>query len=544
VNLFDLVMQAVGWGAERLLRLPSATTRKVTVERGLRIVADDGVTLVADHWAPANVDVSYPVVVVRTPYGRGGPLGWAFGRLIAERGLHVLLVSTRGTFGSGGGEFRAMRQERQDGLATLRWLAEQPWAGSGVVLVGASYLGYTQWAVAAEAPVQVKAMVPHVTSSRLALTFLRPGRIELETLLSWSVTTAMQERPGALLKAMVGIGRKRVDAAMSTLPLVDADQAALGREWAFYQECLHHDQDDPYWKNEDFTVRVGEVTVPVSSVAGWYDIFLVDQLRDYQALVDAGRSPRLTIGPWWHADPRGMAVALGETVRWAVPLARGEEPVLPPVRLFVMGVDQWREFDQWPPAGYEQQRWHLLAHGALGRTPDASAPTSRFVYDPRNPTPSLGGPKLDGRGAGAVDNRPLEARPDVLTFTSTVLDADVEVVGEVAAEVWLRTDRPSCDLFVRLCDVDERGKSMNVCDDLVKVRPDGVTKVTVELSPTAHVFRRGHRIRVQVSAGAFPRYARNLGGDEPVPTATVPHVTAVEVFHDTDHPSAVLLPVK
>jgi putative CocE/NonD family hydrolase len=539
-------MTVTSWVAQRLLKLPPATARKVAVERDLRITADDGVTLLADRWSPApgsHRAKDLPTALVRSPYGRKGPLGWLMGRLLAERGFHVVIVSTRGTFGSGGGEFRAMRQERADGHAVLRWLAEQPWCNGSVVLTGASYLGYTQWVVAADAPVQVKAMVPHVTSSRLAMTFLRPGRIELETLMNWSVLTANQERPFAGLRA--SLGRKKVEAAMRTLPLVDGDKAALGRDWPFYQDCLHHDQDDPYWQDEDFTAAVADVKVPVSSIAGWYDIFLSDQLKDYQALVAAGRPPRLTIGPWAHSSPPGLAAAIWETVRWAGPLARGAKPgYRAPVRLFVMGVKQWREFDQWPPAGYTQQRWHLREGNALGKEPAAFVAPSAFTYDPSDPTPSLGGAKLEARGAGAVDNRPLEKRSDVLTFTSDVLDGDVEVIGEVAAEVWLRADRPSCDLFVRVCDVDRQGRSVNICDDLVKVRPDGIAKVPVQLSPTAHVFRRGHRIRVLVAAGAFPRYARNLGGDEPVPTAATPHVTNLEIFHDAAHPSAILLPVK
>jgi putative CocE/NonD family hydrolase len=539
-------MTVTGWVAQRLLKLPPATARKVAVERDLRIAADDGVTLLADRWSPApdsDRAKDLPTALVRTPYGRKGPLGWLMGRLLAERGFHVLMVSTRGTFGSGGGEFRAMRQERADGHAVLRWLADQPWFNGSVVLTGASYLGYTQWVVAADAPVQVKAMVPHVTSSRLAMTFLRPGRIELETLMNWSVMTARQERPYASLRAI--LERKKVEAAMHTLPLADGDKVALGREWPFYQDCVHHDQDDPYWKDEDFSDTVGDVKVPVSSIAGWYDIFLADQLRDYQALVAAGRPPRLTIGPWAHSDPRGISAAIWETVRWAGPLARGAKPgYRAPVRLFVMGVKQWREFDQWPPAGYPQQRWHLRDGNALGQEPAAFVAPSAFTYDPSDPTPSIGGAKLEARGAGAVDNRPVERRSDVLTFTSDVLANDVEVIGEVAAEVWLRADRPSCDLFVRLCDVDRKGRSVNICDDLVRVRPDGITKVSVALTPTAHVFRRGHRIRVQVSAGAFPRYARNLGNDEPVATAATPHVTNLEIFHDAAHPSAILLPVK
>jgi uncharacterized protein len=209
-----------------------------------------------------------------------------------------------------------------------------------------------------------------------------------------------------------------------------------------------------------------------------------------------------------------------------------------------MGAKQWRDFDQWPPAGYSEQRWHLRSGGGLARDVNPASPPTTFTYDPDDPTPSLGGPKLDANAPGPRDNRPLEKRADVLTFTSPVLEADLEVIGEVAAQVWLRADRPSCDLFVRLCDVDERGRSINVSDDLVTVRPDGISEVTVQLSPTAYVFRRGHRLRVQVSAGAFPRFARNLGGGEPVATATTSHVTTIQILHDGAHPSAVLLPAR
>ncbi|MFD5830088.1 CocE/NonD family hydrolase [Lentzea sp. NPDC060358] len=536
----DLVGRAAGSLAQRLLRLPPATNRDVTVERDLRIPTRDGRTLLANHWAPADA-AGAPTAVVRTPYGRSGPLDWLYGRALAERGLHVLTVSCRGTFGSDG-DFRAMRHEREDGLSVLRWLAGRPWA-TDVVLTGSSYLGYTQWAVAAQAPVQVKAMVPHVTSARLALAFLRPDRVELETLLGWSVSTATQERPGTLWRTLLGISRKRLAAAMTTLPLTGADTAALGHAWPFYQDCLHHDQNDPYWENEDHSPSVSDVTVPVSSIAGWYDIFLADQLRDFQVLRAAGRDAHLTIGPWWHTHLGGMTAVLRDTVDWAAAHARGTRPPRkPPVCLYVMGVGQWRDFDQWPPLGYTPQRWHLAPGGALGSAPVPSAPPTKFTYDPSDPTPSLGGPKLEGRGAGPVDNRGLEARPDVLVFTSGALTADVEVIGEVTAEVWLRADGPSCDLFVRLCDVDGRGKSLNVCDDLVKVRPDGITKVTVSLSPTAFVFRRGHRIRVQVSGGAFPRFARNLGDGGPPHTSAALRTTAVEVFHDAEHPSAIVLP--
>jgi putative CocE/NonD family hydrolase len=552
-------MTAIGRIAERIAPLPKATTRRLTVERELKVPMDDGVILLADHWAPkSSGDPAelLPVVLVRTAYGRGGPLGWLYGPVLAERGVHAVLVSSRGTFGSGG-EFLAMRNEREDGLATLRWLSEQPWAGGGVILAGSSYFGYTQWAVADIAPPEVRAMVPHITSSRLALGLMKQGRLDLETISGFSWNTAPQARNGAarpsaqeqrgyLLRSAVGADTNHVDRAMKTLPLTDIDTALLGRKSQFFQEVIHHKETDGYWDGADHSSTVGDVTVPVSSVTGWYDIFLADQLEDFQKLASAGRQPRLTVGPWWHADPRGMAVAVGETVGWAAALARGTtpEPRLA-VRLFVMGVDQWRDFDQWPPTGYTSKPWYLRGGGNLGAPPTSAGDNTTITYDSADPTPSLGGAKLTPSGAGPVDNRKLEERKDVLTFSSEVLDADLEVIGTPYAEIWLRTDRPSCDIFVRVCDVDERGKSVNIIDNLSNVAsPNGATKVVFALSSTAHVFRRGHQVRVQVAGGAFPRYARNLGGGEAIETATSPHITQIGILHDDAHPSAVFLPAR
>ncbi|AQA01374.1 hypothetical protein BVC93_01790 [Mycobacterium sp. MS1601] len=237
-------MTVIGRIAERLAPLPPATTRKVTVERDLRIPMADGITLVADRWSPEPHDETpqeqIPVVLVRTAYGRGAPLGWLYGPALAERGVQALIVSSRGTFGSGG-EFLAMRNEREDGLATLQWLAEQPWAQAGVILAGSSYFGYTQWAIADVAPPIVKAMVPHITSSRLALGLNHPGRFELETIVGFSWNTApqlrgdqplpaSQERRTYLLRAMLGADRRHIDRALNTLPLKDVDTTLLGRD--------------------------------------------------------------------------------------------------------------------------------------------------------------------------------------------------------------------------------------------------------------------------------------------------------------------------
>ncbi|WP_410573692.1 CocE/NonD family hydrolase [Amycolatopsis sp. cmx-4-61] len=531
---------------QRLLDLPAPVTRRLTVQRDLRVPMPDGVELLADRWAPRAGGDGLPVALVRTPYGRRGGFGAILARPLAERGFQVLMQSTRGGFGSGG-LFDPLRQEREDGLATLDWVVAQPWAGDAVVLVGPSYLGYVQWAAADRLPPQVKAMVPQVTESGLTLEFLREDGLSLETPFGWGVQVAVQERRFAPLRHRSQA--KKLQQALNTLPLAQADVVAIGRRSDYLQDVLTRTEHHPRWAEADHRHRVADVAVPVSSVAGWYDIFLPGQLRDYRTLQDAGRRPRLTVGPWTHAGGRDLlrstGAALREALGFGLAHARGERPPeRAPVRLFVMGEEAWRDFASWPPEGYAPQRFHLQAGGALSPDVPAEAAPDRYRYDPADPTPAAGGVRM-APDAGRVDNAALEARADVLTYTTAVLGEDVEVIGDVHAEIWFRSSLRFADVFVRLCDVGPDGRSVNVCDGLTSLRDaDEPAAVGVRLWPTAHRFRRGHRIRVQVSSGAFPRYARNPGTGEPHATAVTLRAADQQVHHDPAHPSAIVLPVR
>ncbi|MDT4998839.1 MAG: uncharacterized protein QOK12_944 [Mycobacterium sp.] len=528
---------------ERVLKAPPPITRDLVVQRDLRVPMPDGTVLLADRWAPRAGDASssstLPTVLYRSPYGRRGMLGIMLGRLMAERGFQVLIQSARGTFGSGG-TFDPMRQERQDGLATLDWVVKQPWFDESVVLMGPSYLGYVQWAVADSLPPQVKAMVPHVTESALTLEFLRKDGLSLETPVSWGIQMAGQERRLALLRQLVS-GRRNAH-VLNTLPLGQADAAATGSRIDYVQDVLAHDADSPRWAGFDQSHRVAKVSVPVLSIGGWYDVFLPGQLRDFRALQDAGRTARLTIGPWKHTsmDP----IAVRESIEFALAHGRGEQPPpRAPVRLYVMGDEAWRSFETWPPAGHPDRRFYLQPDGVLSTDLPGESEPDAYRYDPNDPTPAVGGILLRSRGGGRVDNAKLEARTDVLTYTTAVLGGDVEVIGDVSAEIWFRSSRPSADVFVRLCDVHPDGRSYNVCDGLVSLSgADEIACARVQLWSTAHRFKRGHRIRVQVSSGAFPRYARNPGTGESHATATVLRPADQTIYHDATRPSAVILP--
>jgi hypothetical protein len=525
---------------QRLLKLDPPMTRDLVVQHNLRVRMPDGVELLADRWAPRSGGDGLPTALIRSPYGRGGLIGAGMARPMAERGFQVLIQSTRGTFGSGG-VFDPLRQEREDGLATLDWVIGQPWFGEAIVLAGGSYLGYVQWAVADRLPPQVKAMIAQVTESALTLEFLRPDGLSLETPYGWGVQVDGQEARHALLRQLATGRRRR--RALRTLPLGECDVPATGHRVEYLRDIVAHDADSSRWAGIDHRQRVADVSVPVSSVGGWYDIFLPGQLRDFRILQDAGRPARLTVGPWTHVSPDGTAIR--EVLEFGLACGRGEQPPpRAPVRLYVMGEDAWRDFDCWPPTGYEPRRFHLHPGGTLASEASEESAPDEYRYDPADPTPAAGGVRMV-RDSGRVDNTGLEGRPDVLTYTTAVLDRDVEVIGEVTAEIWFLSSLPYADVFVRLCDVDPRGRSFNVCDGLVSLTgADELSAATVALWPTAYRFRRGHRIRIQVSSGAFPRFARNLGTGEPHATARTLRPARQSVYHDPQHPSAVLLPVR
>jgi putative CocE/NonD family hydrolase len=533
--------------AGRSMGLPAPLTREVDVEHDLEAVMDDGVVLLADHYAPRGAG-RLPVVLVRTPYGRRGAVGLIYGRLIAERGFQVVIQSVRGTFGSGGAF--APFDERADGLATLRWLATQPWCDGPIGMIGSSYMGLVQWAVATDPA--IGALAPAITASEFHSQAYAGGAISLDTALSWTFIIAAQERRAAPARLVLGL-RRRLPKLLDELPLGEIDALLAGEELPFYREWFTQTApDEPYWAARDYSADVARVTAPVQFVGGWYDIFLPWMLADHAALAAAGRDTQLVIGPWAHTSTGLLASSLREGIAWLRAHLLGDDRMRSPapVRVWVGGGDRWRELDAWPPPDARPLRLHLQPGGGLHvAAPAGDTEPDRYRYDPAHPTPAVGGPVLLARSPVA-DNRALEAREDVLTYTTEPLERDLLALGPVSAEIHLRSSLEHTDVFVRVCDVLPSGPSLNVCDALIRLQPgapaaqrDGTRRVVVDLWPAAHRFGRGHRIRVQVSSGAHPRYARNPGTGEDPATATRLVAADQEVLHDAAHPSAVTLSV-
>jgi putative CocE/NonD family hydrolase len=534
--------------AELLAGLPPARTRDIGIRRDISVAMPDGVALLTDRYWPRGSGRE-PVIVMRSPYGRDTI--WALAaRLFAERGYQVILQSCRGTGGSEG-DFDAYRHEQQDGLATLAWIAAQQWFAGKMAMAGPSYLGIVQWAVAGDAPPALGAIAASISSARVRAFTYPGGAFSLDSTLAWLASLAAQHR-GAARSRLGGqaTARRRMASAVATLPLGDADRVLTGTRVGFYQDWLARMDDDAFWAPVEFDRHLASLSVPVTMVTGWYDMFLPAQLADYEALRAAGNHVRLTIGPWKHTDLGGAGEALRDSLDWFGTHLLGRDGTRRSrVRVFVGGARRWVEFDEWPPPT-RSVRWHLHPAGGLHtRAPADSAP-DRYRNDPADPTPSVGGSLL-ARSGGPRDNRTLERRGDVLVYSSAPLVRDLEIIGPLSAELHVRSTLEHTDFFVRLCDVAPSGKSLNLCDGLVRLTPaswrrgrDSVAVVEVRLWPAAHVFRRGHRLRVQVSSGAHPRFARNLGGGEPLATAVTMHCADQEVWHDSDHPSAIVLPVR
>ncbi|AUG75554.1 X-Pro dipeptidyl-peptidase [Kitasatospora sp. MMS16-BH015] len=547
----------------RLLHLPPAT-RTVRVTRDLRVPMRDGVDLLADHYAPADGGRP-PTLLVRNLYGWDLPIGFLYGRLYAERGYQVLVQRCRGTFGSGG-TLDPWVHEAADGLDTVEWLNRQPWYSGEFATIGASYLGYVQWALLADPPPGHRGAVIQMGPHEYSQVAWPGGAFALDTMAGWASMLSHPKR-GPLRDNLRQLReQRRLRTAYGQLPLAAACRRALGRDLPHLDAWLAHPgPDDPYWAASDHSRALGAGSaVPVLLQGNWYDAFLAQTLQQYTALRASGAAPRLTVGPWTHtAIGRWWPTFMADSLRRFDELFAGRRPseaaepserseaaevaepseLAEPVRLFVLGADRWRGFTAWPPPQAVEQRWYLHPHGGLALEPPTPGPPSRYRYDPADPTPAVGG-AWTGPGAGPRDNRRLEARPDVLTFTSTPLAADLDAIGPVAVELYVRSSLPHTDFFARLCDVHPDGRSVNITDGLRRISTQGsaeVHRIRFELAPTACRFRAGHRIRLQISSGAHPRFARNPGTGEPTGSAARQAAAEQELHHRPDRPSVVVL---
>lgn len=546
--MFDdrIVTKTFGSVLDKSLGLGEARTDDVVIDRDIRIPAADGTDLATDHYRPRSVTYG-PVVLIRTPYGKHRPMSKVYGLSLARRGLQTVIQDVRGTFGSGD-DFRPFHAESEDGLATLDWIRAQPWCDGRVAMAGLSYVGYTQWALAPYAEPRLSAIAVTETASNFRHTFYPGGSAALQLALAW--TSQIGTQADRLTPLQDWLRKKRTRAAMNLLPVRRTDRAAINRHVPFLDEVLDHaEPDDDHWDFLDHGRRIAELGTPTSMVAGWYDLFLSGQLRDFTALQDAGVPARITVGPWSHGQPALLRVMFRDQVDWLTGQLTCDRTILnrAPVRIYLQRANRWLDFDRWPVPTTPRPLMLSMA-GVLA--PDVSESGTRsFWYDPADPTPTVGGATLNAP-AGQRDNRRIEARDDVLVYQGEPLEQDLDVIGTGTADLYVRTDHPDADVFVRVCDVDRAGRSWNVVEGIRRLRPAdeliddvGTRRVSIQLWPTAYRFVSGHRIRVQVSGGAFPNYVRNHQTGEPVGDAVRTAAGRTQILHGPEHPSTITLPI-
>jgi uncharacterized protein len=501
----------------RLLRLPPPTT-DYTVARAVRVPMRDGVELLADHYAPTTQSPD-GTILIRGPYGRTGVPAIVQARLYAHRGYHVVLQSARGTFGSGG-VFEPGRNEVNDGADAVAWLRVQPWFTGRFATLGGSYLGFTQWALMMDPPPELAAAVIAIGPHDFSASAWGTGAFALSDFLGWSDLVAHQEDPGRigpLIRAATAARRLRP--ALNALPLGAAGRALLGDRAPWYESWLEHpDVSADFWRPTQLTAALDRAQAPVLLLTGWQDTFITQTFEQFRRLRTRGVDAALTVGRWTHMQIglNGAGLVARETFDWLAEHLSGRPARrTSPVRIFVTRKAGWRDLPRWPPA-YHEKVLYLHPDAALADDPPpADASPSRFTYDPADPTPTIGG-RLLSPAAGYRNDTGLAQRADVLSFTGPALAEDLDVIGTPYVELAHSADNPYVDVFVRISEVNPRGRSRNVSDGYLRLHQRSTEPLRLDLDPIAHRFLAGNRIRLLVAGRSHPRFGRNLGtGDAP-----------------------------
>jgi putative CocE/NonD family hydrolase len=546
----------------------------LVVERNVDVPMRDGVVLRADVYRPAT-DAPVPAVVNRTPYDRSSPLIQLAAiepERVVEAGLALVCQDVRGRFGSDG-EFYTFFDDGRDSFDTVEWAAAQPWCDGFVGMVGRSYAAAVQWLGAAERPPHLKAISPIVTGSDYYRGWIyEGGAFQFGFNVFW-IWLMSKPREVAKLEEVYR------HLPLRTLPIEDLAWARLYAHW------VAHSTDDHYWRALSINRRYEQIDVPALIVGGWYDVFIRGTLENYVGMRSRGGSEaaragtRLVVGPWAHGSTYGpypehsfdlfapddaldvSGLQLRYFGRHLLGKANGldEEP---PVRIFVMGSNRWREEDDWPLARARETMWYLRAGGGLAAAAPADEPPDTYVYDPADPAPTMGGQtslpaRMMKMNSGPLDQARLEARPDVLVYTSDPVEEPLEVTGPLAFVLHAATTATDTDFVVKLTDVHPDGTSIILAEGVLRARfrqgferevlvePDRPEEYRVDLGATSNVFLPGHRIRVLLTSSSFPRFDRNPNTGHAIGVDTDRDLLSARqtVFHDASRASHLLLPV-
>ncbi len=563
------------------------TEQRILVELDVPVQMRDGATLRANVYRPP--EGRWPVLLTRLPYGKDLPVGT--GALdpvqAVRRGYVVIVQDTRGRLMSEG-EWKPFEPEADDGVDTIAWAAQQPYSDGQVGMYGLSYFGFTQWSAAIQQPPALKAMAPSITWSDPLNGFaFRGGALELGVQAHWGLSMGIdglvkqfRSDPRAMGAAIASLCHE-IDqlgpSGYASLPLAEFEPFRRQPVMPVFFERIAHPMDPAALDRVTIHGKHDRVQVPTLNMGGWFDIFLADTIANFNAMRRLGRPTKLLIGPWTHLNSRqpvgelnfgfgsqlsfiNLQMDFGRMqLRWFDHWLKGIDTGMlaeAPIRLFVMGANQWRDEQEWPLARAVDTPFYLRAGGELNiGPPDAERPDT-FTYDPANPVPTHGGATLMAPefATGPVDQRSIESRPDVLSYTTPRLERDVEVTGPLHVELWACSSAPDTDFVARLVDVYPDGRAYNLTDGIIRARyRDGLVesllqpgtpyRFSIDLWATSNLFKVGHRIRLQVTSSSFPRWDRNPNTGHPFGQDAELRTAEQTILHDREHPSRVVLPV-
>ncbi|HWT65237.1 MAG TPA: CocE/NonD family hydrolase [Terracidiphilus sp.] len=560
------------------------------IERGVAMKTRDGVVLRADVYRPAG-DGPFPVLLQRTPYDKNNTADFAL--MAVARGYMVVVQDVRGRYTSDG-EWYTFKHESDDGYDTVEWAAALPHSNGKVGMFGGSYVGATQMLAAISHPPHLAGICPVVTASNYHENWTyQGGAFEQWFNESWSSGLA-QDTVNRTIRAATNARQAERLLPLKKFPVFNLGNIsggpALTQSLApYYLDWLAHPTYDGYWKQWAIEENYAQIQVPALTVAAWYDIFLGGSLKNYIGLRDhAGneavrKQQRLLVTIGGHAgvgrkigaiDFGPAATEFDEgriTLDWYDYLLKGEQNQFAqddkPVRLFVMGDNAWRDEAAWPLEHAKATKYYLhsgskantlAGDGKLTTDAPKTEAVDTYVYNPANPVPTVGGPLCcDGAhlAPGPLDQNEVEVRPDVLVYATPPLESDMEVTGPVTLDLFAKSSAVDTDFTAKLVDVSPEGFAQNLTEGILRARfresmttpkllePGKVVELKVDLWATSNVFKKGHRIRLEVSSSNFPRFDRNLNtGRSAADEAKFVSATNT-VLHDTDHPSALVLPV-
>ncbi|MBZ5579825.1 MAG: CocE/NonD family hydrolase [Acidobacteriia bacterium] len=524
----------------------------------------DGARLSANVFLPPE-HTRLPTILIRTPYGKGGDLVPNY-QAFVDRGYAVVVEDVRGRYESEG-VFEQLHKEPEDGDDTLNWIARQPWSNGKVGMTGGSYLGIVQWKAALRNNPHLKAIFPVVSGDDdYRDRYYSPGgAIKLGHRMEWMAENL--KAPGYRLDFNQFVWH---------LPLRTADLAATGQISQAYQEAMSHPAFDSFWQAISTKEHLDQIRVPVFAVGGWYDNYVQGDLDAYATLRQKTGLNHILIGPWPHnmsykfadADfgPDSSVPVRGLQLQWFDQWLKGKDTRLasqPPVRVFLMGANKWRDEREWPPPEARRRVLYFDSNGHANTLSGDGSLRSRmayreeqdhYTYDPRDPSPTRGGAVCCNPRVfpwGPLDQRGVEAREDVLVYSTRRLRQDLEVIGPVKVVLHVATSARDTDFTAKLVDVFPDGRARILTDGILRLRyrhslekpelarPGDVYEVTIDAGETGNVFLRGHRLRVEISSSNFPKYDRNPNTGGSIPDETRLRTANQTLFHGPEHPSRV-----